>query len=304
MKKIIMLCFVFLMFAGCSGTKPVSKESLTILSPTGAPAISLAHLASENKHNLVFVDGSDVLQSAFVNPNPEYDIIVAPTNLGVKLIQSGKSEYRLVSVVTWGNLYVVAKQGIELSETVKFAAFGENAVPGLVFKRIKNQLGVQDITYYNSVTEAQAAILSGHAEAALIAEPAATATIAKGKQNDLQLQIISDLQALWQSETGFEGYPQASIFVRYTNENEALIEDVLNQIQTVLSDYSSNTENLKNDIEAAGAETLGVPSADLIVKCYERMGLDYRDAEECEDELRDFLSLFDINYDPSITRQK
>jgi hypothetical protein len=32
------------------------------------------------------------------------------------------------------------------------------------------------------------------------------------------------------------------------------------------------------------------------------MGLDYRDAKECEDELRDFLSLFDVNYDPSITR--
>ncbi len=304
MKKIIVLCFVFLMLVGCSSTKPVSKESLSILSPTGAPAISLAHLASENKHNLVFVDGSDVLQTAFVNPNPEYDIIVAPTNLGVKLAQSGKSEYRLAAVVTWGNLYVVAKQGIELSESVKFAAFGENAVPGLVFKRIKNQLGVEDILYYNSVTEAQVALLSGHADAALIAEPAATATIAKGKQKELQLQIISDLQAFWQMETGFEGYPQASIFVRYTDENEALIEGVLNQIQNTLSDYSKDAEALKNDIETVSAETLGVPSAELIVKCYERMGLKYRDAKECESELHDFLSLFDINYDPSIAGQE
>ncbi|MBR5290653.1 MAG: hypothetical protein IKU28_06650 [Erysipelotrichaceae bacterium] len=304
MKRIIMLCFVFLMLVGCSSTTPASKESLSILSPTGAPAISLAHIASESQHNLVFVDGSDVLQAAFVNPEPEYDIIVAPTNLGVKLAQSGKSEYRLAAVVTWGNLYVVAKQGTELSETVKFAAFGENAVPGLVFKRIKNQLGVEEITYYNSVTEAQAALLSGHVDAALIAEPAATATIAKGKQNDLQLQIVSDLQALWQTETGFEGYPQASVFVRYTEENIALISDILTQVQNTLMLYSTDTESMKNDIETAGVETLGVPSADYIVKSYERMGLKYRDAKECENELRDFLFLFDIVYDPSIAGQE
>lgn len=302
MKKILLMCLGLLLMTGCFQQKNEveNKTALKILSPSGAPAISLAHLICEDQHEIVVVDGSDVLQASFVNPDAEYDMIVAPTNLGVKLAQSGKSEYRLVAVITWGNLYVVAKEGTELSNTMKFAAFGENAVPGLVFERLKAHLSIDDANYYNSVTEAQAALLSSNADAALIAEPAATATIAKGKQNDLNLSIVGDLQALWETETGFDGYPQAGIFIRVTEENEAVIDDVLQQIQTTLTHYENNADALKEDIETASAEKLGVPSSDIIVKSYSRLGLDYRSASECEEELRDFLSLFNIVYDSSI----
>ena len=62
------------------------KDALTLkyLAPNGAPALSLMPVASLGG-DVTFVDGADALQAALVNPNPEYDVIIAPSNLGLKL---------------------------------------------------------------------------------------------------------------------------------------------------------------------------------------------------------------------------
>ncbi len=314
MKKLILLIVSLVFFAGCS-QKPANsddKTSLKILSPSGAPALALVDLFSmPEMYTIDVVDGADVLQAAFVQPEGEYDVSVAPTNLGVKLAQAGKTEYRLAGVVTWGNLYVLAEnENVLKNENIVFAAFGEQAVPGLVFNHVKDQLSLNEITYYNSVTEAQAALLSGNADAALIAEPAATATIAKAKEKNMNFNIIADVQALWKNTTGSLGYPQASIFVKTTEQNEIQIDSLLDQISSSIEKYLSDAENSQFDsivqsIDLAGTETLGVPNAQVCAKSYSRLGLRYRPAVECEKELKDFLNLFGIEYVPeSVLYQK
>ena len=48
-----------------------------------------------------------------------------------------------------------------------------------------------------------------------MAEPAATATLAKAKANGETLKIVASVQELYQKQTGSSeaGYPQAAIFV-------------------------------------------------------------------------------------------
>ena len=312
MKKIIGFLIAALFMTGCasvSNSTDVSEEpvssfdtELNILTPSGAPALALVDLFENNADNITVVEGADVLQASFVSPESEYDVIVAPTNLGVKLAMAGKSEYRLAAVITWGNLYVVAESEEALKDSeLSFAAFGEQAVPGLVFESVKDQTEISDVTYYNSVTEAQAALLSGNADAALIAEPAATATIAKGQESGKTLMIAADIQALWKAKTQNNGYPQAGIFVKNTDENSVQIDELLNFIENSMLRYENaeSTDALIAAIDAAGCETLGVPSAQLVAKSYERMGLRYVSAALCEAELTNFLALFDIAYDAS-----
>lgn len=318
MKKLLTILVSVLLMTGCSSVPssntPTDSDSntqafttdLKILSPSGAPALALLNLFEDNSDQITVVEGADVLQASFVSPEHEYDVIIAPTNLGVKLALSGKTDYRLAAVVTWGNLYVLAENEESLkNDAVRFAAFGEQAVPGLVFESVKDQLHLDDVTYYSAVTEAQAALLSKNADAALIAEPAATATIAKAKEKEMSLQVVADIQSLWESKTGSKGYPQASIFVLDTDENTQKINDLLTEIEASMNKFHSEVSNGSTDhliasIDVAGAETLGVPNAQIVAKSYLKMGLGYRAASSCEQELSDFLSLFGISYDSKI----
>ena len=184
MKKILSASLALLLAAGCAGSTPaesdqqaetVEAENLKVLSPSGAPSLSLLPILKGGKNTVDIVEGSDPLQAAFVNPNAEYDVIIAPSNLGVKLAAAGKTDYRLLDVVTWGNLYIIGTDESALTEGHTVAAFGEQAVPGLVFKHLFNDLGADVNFSFQTGQETMAALLSGNADAALIAEPAATA---------------------------------------------------------------------------------------------------------------------------------
>lgn len=303
MKKIIVvLLTALLVCTGCSTSKPNEIKDISelkVLSPSGAPALALLDVVNDNVN---IVDGSEPLQAAFVNPNPEYELIIAPTNLGTKLASVDNTEYRLLAVVTWGNLYVVGTDESDLTSSDQvFAAFGEVAVPGIIFNDLNNELNIQnEIVYYPSVTEAQASLLSNNANSALLAEPAATATIAKAKQNGLDLSVSYDIQEIWKDKYGSEGYPQASIFVleSYYNENKETIENFVSKISESVEFYSedSNSEVLINKLNEVGVETFGLPSAEIVSKTISKMNLNIVYANDCEQELKDFLQLFNIEY--------
>lgn len=316
MKKLFLALAALMLMVGCTSTPTTPEPSptenatdepvmvsteLKILSPTGAPALALLDLLQTSQAVISTVDGSDVLQAAFVNPNPEYDVIVAPTNLGAKLAAMEKTEYRLAGIVTWGNLFLVGKDAADLQDETKIlAAFGEGAVPGLVFNAVLESLDIQaEVVYYNSVSEAQAALLAGNADAALIAEPAATATIAKAKQEGLELQVIGDIQQAWQQSTGFKGYPQAAVFVLKSvyEERPQEVEALLDIIKATLDfgNDAANEADLLQKLETVGNEVLGTPAAQVVVKAYAGMNLEYRPAEEVKDELKAFLELFGVS---------
>lgn len=299
MKKFLAVLLVLGLMAGCAGPKEVEKPeqenvSYKILAPKGAPALALAQVMNGEREDVyTLVDGSDVLATELAKADSEYDIIVAPINLGAKLITSGKSEYRLASVLTWGNLYVVGTP--EATEEEEIAAFGEAAVPGMVFKTITSKLEMNnEVSYYPSVTEAQAQLLSGKVNLALIAEPAVTATIAKAKQDGKELVVKMDLQQKWEEIYGSYGYPQAAIFVKksvHEENKDALLEYLEN---VALSIKDGNTESFGAAVEAIGAEELGVPNVQVATKSYERQNINYVNAASKKEAIQDFLNVFGI----------
>lgn len=303
-KKIMSASLALLLVAGCSNTQQdsgseqpeqqtVEAENLKILSPSGAPSLSLLPILKGGKNTVEIVEGSDPLQAAFVNPDPQYDVIIAPSNLGVKLASAGKTGYKMLAVVTWGNLYIIGSSEEDLSEGHTVAAFGEQAVPGLVFKHTYSDIKADVSFAYQTGQETMAALLSGNADAALIAEPAATAAIAKGKEQGKELKVISDVQKEW----GDTGFPMAALFVNSAvyEEKKAMFTDLVNQMKTYAEGVNADDPSaLVADINELGADTFGVPSAEIIGKCYKRMNINVTGASECADAVAEFVKLFGV----------
>ncbi|MCR5794869.1 MAG: hypothetical protein K6G61_05945 [Solobacterium sp.] len=268
-----------------------ATEGLSILCPTGAPAIAMIPVMKSGLNTVDTVEGADNLQAAFVNPDPQYDVIVAPTNLGVKLASAGKTTYRLLAVVDWGNLYIVGNAEDAL-ENGTVAAFGEQAVPGLVFKKAYPE-AAEKAKWFSAVDEARAELLAGNADAALLAEPAATASIAKAKQDGLELSIISNVQEVW----GGSGFPMASLFVREDlyAENAQVYENLVGELTAYAETVDPEDPSaLIEDITAITPEKLGVPNAEIVGKCYKRINVKITPADLCKEDIRAFMEIFDV----------
>ena len=212
MKRFIKYLFcllMLLMLVGCNSN--TSSTNINILCPVGAPALSfVSEYENINKTGKIdFVDGSDQLIAELSKNNSDYDIIVAPINLGAKLIQNKQSDYKIKGIITWGNLYYVGTSDNDLKETGELALFGEGAVPQKIVDTVKINTSLTP-KYYQSATLVQQQLLSGNVKVGMLAEPLASATIAKAKQNNLELSIIADLQKSYDQN----GYPQAAILLQ------------------------------------------------------------------------------------------
>lgn len=296
MKKIFSILLISLLVA-CTA-KPLEWENLTILSPKGAPAIALVPLIQENKDSIEFVDGTDVLSSELIKG--EKDVIIAPVNLGAALSKKDSNPYRLYGIVTWGNLYLVSNADVAIVESEPIAIFGEQAVPGLVFNSLKDQLGQTFVsTAFNAVTDVQGQLLSKSFNIGLMAEPLVTATIAKAKtlETPLNLNVYKDLQLLWEEKTGFDNYPQAAIYIKADISDEKLkqVEARLELMMAYNIELNNNPTFLETDITEELATTLGVPSSKILTQAWDRMNVNVVKAEENKEAIEAFLELFKLN---------
>jgi NitT/TauT family transport system substrate-binding protein len=301
--KALLALSLSLGIAACSNTSDTSSdtansaeteeqtETIKVLVPSGAPALALLGAYDQENIDVEIVEGSDVLSAELAKSDSEYDVIVAPINLGVKVYETTQT-YKLDSVLTWGNLYLVGTQDSQWSEPdTTIAAFGQSAVPGLVYNSLFAAQEDQT-TWYPSVAEASQALLAKQEDMALLAMPAAAAAIAKGEENGLDLKIIADLQTLWQMEhdTDEKGYPQAAVFVK--EEDEAKAQTLTSAVQAFLDE--ADTDSIEAKVDEVGAEKLGVPSAALAAKTWASQNIHYKKASQAKDDIASFLEVFNI----------
>lgn len=222
--------------------------------------------------------------------NSEYNIIIAPINVGAKLLAANQTDYKMAGVLTWGNLYLVGTSEDALQETGEIALFGQGAVPGMIYDQVNIDTTLTP-QYYNSATLVQQQLLSSNAHVGMLAEPLATATIAKAKENGLTLSIIKDMQ----KEYGKDGYPQATVFVKEGTNCDQLLEKI--------DDFTNGDyANLDKYLEEIGTDTLGLPAAAIVEKTIERQNLHYTAIEDCQQQVTDFLELYQIKFNENMMR--
>lgn len=299
-KGLLVAVLAFTM-AACGGTSnndediARSDEPIKVLTPMGAPSLAMLGLYGNDKVSIDTVDGTDVL-TAQLSKDGDYDIIVAPINMGANLLSKGKSEYLLSSVVTWGNLYIVGSDENALTSEGTFAAFGEKAVPQKVLmSSVDMKSIVPEIKYFNSANEVQAQLLSKKANVGMLAEPAATATIAKAKEKGIDLKILKDLQKEYKEKNNMKslGYPQAAIFVKKGSENK--VASYMRDAEKFVNETATSDENaIVKAVEKATPDKLGIPNAQIASKTWTRQNIKFVKASVVKKDIETFLKQFKI----------
>lgn len=299
-KGLLIAILAFTMVA-CSSTtndntKENNEEAIKVLTPMGAPSLAMLGLYGNDKVIIDTVDGTDVLTAQLSKNDGEYDMIVAPINMGANLLSKGKSEYLLDSVVTWGNLYIVGSDERDVKSEGTFAAFGEKAVPQKVLMSSMDMKSiVPKIIYFNSANEVQAQLLAKKVSIGMLAEPAATATIAKAKEKGIKLKILKDLQKEYKEKNNMDslGYPQAAIFVKKGSEDKVAAymskaEKFANE--TAISDEGAITKA----VAIATPEKLGIPNAQIASKTWTRQNIKFVKVNHAKKDIETFLKQFNI----------
>ncbi|MCF0110621.1 MAG: hypothetical protein HUJ58_01880 [Erysipelotrichaceae bacterium] len=296
MKKflsVLLLAAILLTGCGKKETTPEITDYLTVLAPKGAPSMSLLgyYATAKDQNVITTMDGADALTAALTAPNSEYDIVIAPVNLGATLISKGATEYRLAGVVTWGNLYLVSSDETVTIDTVTdMIAFGQNAVPNKVLNTVFEGKEV-NIEWFNATSDVAAALLSGQYTTGVVAEPVCTNVLAKSEGT---FKLVGDFQQAWKDVTGLENYPQAAVFVKpaaYAEKKEAYEAIFANMAAYAPKDI----DTLKADMDAVGQEALGVPSASMTMDTFNRMNVKFTPAADCKEAIERFLQTFGLS---------
>jgi NitT/TauT family transport system substrate-binding protein len=147
--------------------------------------------------------------------------VIVPTNVAANLYNRGLGVL-LLNIMTRGLLYIVAGDRLGRVEDLagrKIAVPFRNDMPDFVLRRLVTRAGLKPGTdvqfdYAGTPPEATQMLLAGRVDAALLAEPAATAAILRAKVSLTHLARAVDCQKEWAKAVGGRSFiPQAGLAV-------------------------------------------------------------------------------------------
>jgi NitT/TauT family transport system substrate-binding protein len=223
----------FLVSAGAAGAvvmvrpRPAfSAEPLTLWGPPAAPSIMLAQAVSSGA--LKDIDASATFRT-WRTPDEmraglssgKMQAVIVPSNVAANLYNRGLGVH-LLNILTRGLLYIVAGEEITRIEDLAGKKIGvpfRNDMPDLILHRLLARANLKvgkdiQFEYAGSPPEAMQMLLAGRVNAALLAEPAATATILRAKVSLRRYTRAIDCQKEWAKTIGGNGFiPQAGLVV-------------------------------------------------------------------------------------------
>lgn len=215
MKIFKKLCTLILLVGALMlGSCAEEKIKLTVIAPSGAPAMALGDLAINHTedYSIELNKSAAALKAAF--GSAEADVIVAPINLGAQMYIQNQS-YQLASVLTWGNLYFASqKPDFKLADLdgANVTLFGQGTINDIIVQYILSSKSITlgtDSTYLADTNLTNSELLQNANAIVLVAEPALSA--AKSKNSNITSISIQDL---YKEVSGQKSYPQAGCFIK------------------------------------------------------------------------------------------
>lgn len=289
MKKLTVLfvcLIIFLFLWGCQ-----RKANLTLLVTKGSTQLTQLYLQNDTKYQVDVVIGADPLVAGF--SSREYDAIIAPLNLGVKLFQSS-SDYRLGAIVVWGNYYLASREG-QLSSwddlnSQEVVIFGQGQMPDIICRYLFDQLQLQpEITYVDS-TQTSASLCMANAERiVLVAEPSLSLLM----QEYPDMRVL-DVQEKYRDYTGNQSFPQAGVFYRGDLEM-SLVEQLLTDLEASIASVNADPEEAA---ELAFDLGMNFP-IDVLSGAISRSNLRFESASIAKTSIEEFLNII-LEFSPSL----
>ncbi len=225
----LVIAFTTFSLVACD-TPDSQSQTLKMYAPDGAPALSIAKFINDNEN---FIDGVtvdyNVVSSNDIGPKMaqgQADLIVMPINAASKLYKANASDpYKMVSVVTHGNLFLMSSQSTDLNGLIGkvVGVIGQGLVPDLTFRSVLKahdlldfvQVGEKPVEgkivlrYFDGAPNMIPLLKQGELSVGLLPEPACT-NLTTTPNNYTWNRI--DIQELYDSEA--KSYPQAVLMVK------------------------------------------------------------------------------------------
>jgi ABC-type nitrate/sulfonate/bicarbonate transport system substrate-binding protein len=265
MKKLISLIFAILTgvsilaFTAC---KP-EKLEFTFYCPDGAPALSIAgyinaeeNFGTDKPFNYNVVSAKEI-NNAILKEGA--DFVIMPINSATKLYkENGKEDYKMVSVITHGNFYIMGKETLSsMQDLIGKVVFVPQSgkVPDLTLQASLKQAnisyktgdsaedGVVTLNYkYTEPSDlVKFMIASKDSVIGLIPEPAATNLSKKGYGYQISLQSAFDQNS--------NSYPQAVLLAK-----QSVIKDYPEVIEAIEEGFNQNFDWVKQNSAQAVAK--------------------------------------------------
>ena len=286
----------------CSSYKYLGSE-LSIISPTGAPALAFYNYATNPQFETNAVPTNIV---ATMNAGQK-DIVVLPTNAGVQAIVNKNAPYKIAATLTFGNFYI-ASMGNDTNNTMDandtILLFQKNNVPDKIFHYVYGDTLDSALHYVEAVSDVAKAAISGTfvdpdtgtnmtPNYVLIAEPALS-TVRTKKRN---IFVYADLQEEYKKKSNNLEIFQASVFVKNDAKYhfvDAFLSSLKKDVEAMLKDSKVLKEGLA---QSSQSETIYGVAPETAVEVLEEgngMGLGFKYAKENKASIDQFLSLFNI----------
>lgn len=299
--KFLALILAVITLFGLASCKKDAKTVYSVSAPDGAPVMAIAELMkNDGKYSCDIISASDV--SATLTKG-EKDFVIAPTNAGM-MISMKTGNYKICAVTSWGNLYLVAKNGTAFDKVnmtcsqflSQFSgksvySIGVNAVPDKTFKYLLGKVGVSDCTINSAeAPEILAGLKNGTVDYAILGEPAVTSA----SINVDGLKILCSISELWEKSEN-KRFPQAGVFAK-ASLKDSVINEFLDRVTKSINYLNASEDNaleLGNFMEQTGKSTL---KGAVVKKAYKRMNQNFVTAINCKDEIIEFVKMLGVNY--------
>lgn len=293
LKSLIVLLVSGLLFVGCQSQASVDY---TLLVPTGAPTALVVDMLDKENTSITVVNGVDPLMSEFLNPAQNMDFIIAPIINVSKLQMENKTSYKLVGIMSWGNLVILGQPNTDLN-SAKLAVFAPMGVPGVMTKHLLEKEGLSpELSTVPTMADAMSLYLGGHVDAVLMAYPLAQTLI-----DQHGATILMDVQATYEKHSGLSNYPQAGLYVSesFYHDHKKEVTSMMNQLIET-HDKNRLTPERLNQLSDEHKSKLLIDTMAPLVKNYTALGLGPCYSLEKLEDLNQFLALFDLELNASM----
>lgn len=280
--------------------RQAAAESIevSLVVPTGVPAISVAALANRGEPLLAgyqtsidVVTSPDVMGSRLISGDA--DVAIVPTNLAVSL-HNRDVDVRLAGVAVWGILYLVAREPIDDWQDLtgrELGMFGRGLTPDIVFRHIARARGLNpesDLTlrYVNATTELAPAFIAGEIDISMMPEPMLTRVL----QRSDDAVVAFNMQEEWAEVTGTgRGFPQAALVFSGVFADEhpayaaAFVRAFAESVEQATSDPATTAEQ--------AAELIPDLPAPVIEAAMPRANLEFVDAVGARPALETYVNI-------------
>lgn len=303
-KKVLSLVFALFLFAamGCSNASstPASSapgiETVKIAALQGPTALSFLKMWDDGTK----LDGKKAEYELLAAPDAmvaelakdTYDIACLPLNTAANLFNKG-TDYRLVGICTWGNMYIISADTTITSladlSGKTIAVSQQGATPDVILRYALKEAGLsKKVTIDYTLTahaDLAASVISGQTAVALMPEPFVSNIMVKNSA----IQIVADMQQIWAETTGGEPYiPMSAIVVKGSfadSAPQAVTDFIAAQRTSAL--YTANVNELADLAEKHGVTLPAV----AIINGTPRSNIFFKNTSEARAEIDRYLNI-------------